>query len=113
MLFEAEKHRHALPANALRRPIGCCRNPGFESWLQCFLNKRRWADAMVLPGEIIIPTAPACLLHAECRLLSRQAKVADRDDVLRGRAGAITIGKGVELFDITERQPRLPLDPGA
>src|ERR1700722_19899195 len=67
---------------------------------------------MVLPGEIIIPPAPACLVHAGCWLLSRQAKIADRDDVLCSRTGAIAIGKSVELFDITERQLCLPFDPG-
>ena len=68
---------------------------------------------MIFPGKIIIPPAPACLVFAECRLFSRQAEIADRDDVLCGSAGAVAIGEGVELFDITERQPGLPLDPGA
>jgi hypothetical protein len=32
--------------------------------------------------------------------------------MLRGHAGAVAIGEGIELFDITKRQPRLPFDPG-
>ena len=32
--------------------------------------------------------------------------------MLRGSAGAITVGEGVELLDIAERQSRLPLNPG-
>src|SRR5882757_4684193 len=113
MIFETEKRRSALSANALRRPIGCCRNPGFEPRLQYFLNQRRWADAMILPRKIIIPPAPACLVFAERRVLSSQAEIADRDDVLCGSSGPVTIGESVELFDITERDPGLPLDPGA
>jgi len=94
----------------LYRSIGCCGNPRLESWLQGFSNKRRQAGAMIFPGEIIIPAAPLYLVRTECRLLSRQAKIAYRDGVLGGSTSAITIGKGVELFDITQRQLCLPLD---
>src|ERR1700742_2718954 len=112
MLVETEQPRGAVPATALRLSIRCRGNPGFESRPQDLLDRRRRADATILPGEIIIPAAPAGLVFVESRLLARQAEIADRDGVLAGSGGATLIGEGVELFDITERQPCLPLDPG-
>ena len=69
-------------------------NPGFEPRLQYFLNQRRWANAMILPGKIIMSPGPACFMFAERRVLSRQAKK------LLGLSGANyshTDGFGMEI----------------
>ena len=76
-------------------------------------DHRRNADALVFPGEIIVPVLPAGRLADAARLLARQAQIGDRDDPLVGCEATVAVGKSIELLDIAERMMRLAFDPGA
>ena len=109
---EAEGDRGALQPVVPKVGIGRRLDPVAQPRLQPLLDDGGRAEAMILPGKIGIPARPARFIFAGGRLLAGQAKIADRDDLLAG-AGAVLVGEGVELLDIAERQPGLPLDPGA
>ncbi len=71
--------------------------------------------APILPGEIGVPGRP---MRPE-QLFARAAgegEIADRQDVRGAIAGlgvTAAVAEGVELLDIAEVEPGLPLDPGA
>ena len=76
-------------------------------------DQARRAGAVVFPGEILVPVAPAGVRRVR-PLGARQAEIADRDRArAAGVAATIAIGEGVELLDVAEGVAGLPFHPGA
>ena len=98
---------------ARARPDRARLAPGGQPRRDGLVQQRGHAGAPVFPGEIAIPILPADLRDAGLARLARQAQIAHRHDPRARLVGAVAIGEGVKLLDVTERMMRLRLDPGA
>src|SRR3546814_7718196 len=71
------------------------------------------AQTPVFPGEVTVPVLPPHRIDIQIFRFARQAKITDRDNALALPIGAVAIGKGIKLLDITYGVMRLGFHPGA
>ncbi len=99
--LQAEGDRATLPA------LGVVRHPVAQQATHVVRGRGRTA---ILPGQQRVPAAPASERGGQGRRAG-QAEVGHRDGA-PGDAAAVAIGEGVELFQETQLQAGLLLDPG-
>src|SRR3546814_8520937 len=71
------------------------------------------AQTPVFPGAVTVPVLPPHRIDIQIFRFARQAKITDRDNALALPIGAVAIGKGIKLRDITYGVMRLDFHPGA